>query len=180
MGLHLFSHRAAGRGRAWSATGARWARAGGAAGANSARAMRASDVVFHSNAIGLTRSLPAPPGTCAGWRALRCGPGRLTRPKVITPAIAAKPAATFPALQPPAPPLRVLAAFFSGGQFLHFGMFFLPPFGSVSPSPGALNSSASPRLLPLDPPRRPHRELNPRAPAREATSDTTRPRGLGQ
>ena len=104
MGLHLFSHRAAGRGRAWSATGARWARAGGAAGANSARAMRASDVVFHSNAIGLTRSLPAPPGTCAGWRALRCGPGRLTRPKVITPAIAAKPAATSPTLQPPPPP----------------------------------------------------------------------------
>ena len=81
---------------------------------------------------------------------------------------------------PPLPPLRVLAALFSGGQFLHLGMFFLPPFGSVSPSPGALNSSASPRLLPLDPPRRPHRELNPRAPAREATSDTTRPRGLGQ
>ena len=150
MGLHLFSHQGAGRGCAWSATGARWARAGGAAGANSARAMRARDVLFHSNAIGLTHSLPVPPGTCTGCRALSCGPGRLTRPKVITPAIAAKPAATSPALQPPSPPLRVLAAFFSGGQFLHLGMFFVPPFGSVSPSAraqratGALQARARP------------------------------------
>ena len=50
------------------------ARRGGAAGANSARAMRASDVVFHSNAIGLTHSLPVPSGTCTGWRAPSCGP----------------------------------------------------------------------------------------------------------
>ena len=65
--------------------------------------MAASDVVFYSNAIGLTHSLPVPSGTCTGWRALSCGPGRLARPKAVTPAIAAKPAATPPALQPPRP-----------------------------------------------------------------------------
>ena len=105
--------------------------------------MAASDVVFYSNAIGLTHSLPVPSGTCTGWRALSCGPGRLARPKAVTPAIAAKPAATSPALQPPSPPLRVLAAFFSGGQFLHLGMFFVPPFGSVSPSARAQRATAA-------------------------------------
>ena len=106
--------------------------------------MAASDVVFYSNAIGLTHSLPVPSGTCTGWRALSCGPGRLARPKAVTPAIAAKPAATPP--RPPAPPpapLRVLAAFFSGGQFLHLGMFFVPPFGSVSPSARAQRATAA-------------------------------------
>ena len=47
--------------------------------------------------------------------------------------------------RPPAlpPPLRVLAAFFSGGQFLHLGMFFVPPFGSVSPSARAQRATAA-------------------------------------
>ena len=94
--------------------------------------MAASDVVFHSNAIGLTHSLPVPSGTCTGWRALSCGPGRLARPKAVTPAIAAKPAATSPALQPP-PRFGSLPRFSRAVSFFTLACFLFHRLGPFRP-----------------------------------------------
>ena len=158
------------------ALGARRGRSGRELGACHARQRRCFP--FKCNRTNTLTS--GPPGHLCWLARSKVRPWPLDAPQSNYPGDCSKAGGNLPHPPAPLPALRVLAPFFSGGQFRHLGMFFLPPFGSVSPSPGALNSSASPRLLPLDPPRRPHRELNPRAPAREATSDTTRPRDLGQ
>ena len=70
-------------------------------------------------------------------------PWPLGTPQSSYPGDCSKAGGNLPRRPAPPPPLRVLAAFFSGGQFLHLGMFFVPPFGSVSPSARAQRATAA-------------------------------------